>query len=89
LPGHDEKSDFKPWSRVTLLALQVLVAVAGLAPMATAGRPCRSSAARGLPPFLLFPIPSIVGGQIVDWFASGVIWKHLFDHACGSRFSPS
>src|ERR1700680_577696 len=62
-------------SRVTLLALQVLVAVIGLALwqlLATVpvfGRVW-------LPPFF-FSNPVDVGHQIVDWFASGVIWKHL------------
>src|ERR1700680_2462936 len=63
-------------SRVTLLALQVLVAVIGLALwqlLATVpvfGRVW-------LPPFF-FSNPVDVGHQIVDWFASGVIWKHLW-----------
>src|ERR1700720_3697873 len=62
-------------SRVTLLALQVLVAVIGLALwqlLATVpifGR-------MWLPPFF-FSNPVDVAGQIVDWFASGVIVKHL------------
>src|SRR5580704_8445753 len=62
-------------SRVMLLALQVLVAVVGLALwqlLATVpifGRVL-------LPPFF-FSNPVDVGGQIVDWFASGIIWKHL------------
>src|ERR1700726_2151201 len=62
-------------SRVTLLALQVLVAVAGLALwqlLATVPILGRI----WLPPFF-FSNPVDVGGQIVDWFASGVIWKHL------------
>src|SRR6202047_3969337 len=63
-------------SRVMLLALQVLVAVVGLALwqlLATVpifGR-------MWLPPFF-FSNPVDVGSQIVDWFASGVIWKHLW-----------
>src|SRR6202047_4691571 len=62
-------------SRVMLLALQVLVAVVGLALwqlLATVpifGR-------MWLPPFF-FSNPVDVGSQIVDWFASGLIWKHL------------
>jgi NitT/TauT family transport system permease protein len=62
-------------SRVTLLAFQVLVAVVGLvlwqllATVPIFGR-------TWLPPFF-FSNPVDVGGQIVDWFASGVIWKHL------------
>src|SRR6202011_6079004 len=61
--------------RVTLLALQVLVAVIGLALwqlLATVpifGR-------IWLPP-CFFSNPVDVGSQIVDWFASGVIWRHL------------
>src|ERR1700687_1894348 len=62
-------------SRVTLLALQVLVAVAGLslwqllATVPIFGRLL-------LPPFF-FSNPVDVGSQIIDWFSSGVIWKHL------------
>lgn len=63
-------------SRLTLLALQLLVAVAflGLWQLLTtvplpAGKPL-------LPPFF-FSNPVDVFGQIVAWFASGVIWKHL------------
>ena len=62
-------------SRVTLLSLQVLVAIVGLvlwqffATVQIFGRTL-------LPPFF-FSTPVDVGGQIVDWFKSGVIWKHL------------
>ena len=62
-------------SRVILFALQVLVAVVGLvlwqllATVPIFGR-------TWLPPFF-FSNPVDVGGQIIDWFASGVIWKHL------------
>src|ERR1700726_1221532 len=62
-------------SRVTLLALQVLVAVIGLALwqlLATVpifGR-------IWLPPFF-FSNPVDVGRQIFEWFSTGVIWKHL------------
>ena len=62
-------------SRVMLLVLQVLVAVVALALwqlLATVpvfGRML-------LPPFF-FSNPVDVGSQIVDWFSSGVIWKHL------------
>src|ERR1700691_4180463 len=62
-------------SRLTLLALQVLVAVIALALwqlLATVpvfGRVL-------LPPFF-FSNPVDVTSQIVDWFSSGVIWKHL------------
>jgi NitT/TauT family transport system permease protein len=62
-------------SRLMLLALQVLVAVAALALwqlLATVpvfGR-------LWLPPFF-FSNPVDVFSQIVDWFSSGVIWKHL------------
>jgi NitT/TauT family transport system permease protein len=61
--------------RATLLSLQVLVAVVGLAlwqVFATVpifGRIL-------LPPFF-FSNPVDVGSQIVEWFRSGVIWKHL------------
>src|SRR5882757_10101112 len=62
-------------SRLTLLSLQVLVAVVALglwqffATVPVFGRIV-------LPPFF-FSNPVDVGGQIVDWFATGVIWKHL------------
>src|ERR1700716_2559784 len=62
-------------SRLTLLACQVLVAVVGLAlwqvvpPVPGFGRLL-------LPPFF-FSNPVDVGSQIVDWFVSGTIWKHL------------
>jgi NitT/TauT family transport system permease protein len=63
-------------SRVTLLSLQLLVAVVflGLWQLLTTvpifGRML-------LPPFF-FSNPVDVGSQIVAWFASGVIWKHLW-----------
>src|SRR5467141_2800911 len=62
-------------SRLTLLACQILVAVVALALwqlLATVpifGRML-------LPPFF-FSNPVDVGSQIVDWFRTGVIWKHL------------
>src|ERR1700679_1255291 len=62
-------------SRLTLLTLQVLVAVVALAlwqlftTVPVFGRVL-------LPPFF-FSNPVDVISQIVDWFASGVIWKHL------------
>ena len=62
-------------SRVTLLTLQVLVAVGALAlwqlfaTVPVFGRVW-------LPPFF-FSNPVDVGRQIVDWFSTGVIWKHL------------
>ena len=63
-------------SRLTLLTLQLLVAVVFLAlwqllttvPL-LAGKPL-------LPPFF-FSNPVDVFSQIVAWFGSGVIWKHL------------
>jgi NitT/TauT family transport system permease protein len=64
-----------PVPRLTLLALQVLVAVVGLvlwqvlATVPVFGRLL-------LPPFF-FSTPIDVGGQVVEWFRSGVIWKHL------------
>jgi NitT/TauT family transport system permease protein len=63
-------------SRVTLLVCQLLVAVVflGLWQLLTTvpifGRML-------LPPFF-FSNPVDVGSQIVAWFASGVIWKHLW-----------
>ena len=62
-------------SRVTLLALQVLVAVVCLALwqlLATVPIFGRTL----LPPFF-FSNPVDVGSQIAEWFSSGVIWKHL------------
>jgi NitT/TauT family transport system permease protein len=62
-------------SRVTLLALQLLVAIVSLAlwqVLATVplfGRVW-------LPPFF-FSNPVDVFSQIVKWFSTGVIWKHL------------
>jgi len=62
-------------SRLTLLCLQVLVAIVGLAlwqffaTVQIFGRTL-------LPPFF-FSNPVDVGSQIVDWFRTGVIWKHL------------
>ncbi|MEA2890231.1 MAG: sulfonate transport system permease protein [Bradyrhizobium sp.] len=63
-------------SRLTLLLCQLLVAVVflGLWQLLTTvpifGRML-------LPPFF-FSNPVDVGSQIVAWFASGVIWKHLW-----------
>jgi NitT/TauT family transport system permease protein len=63
-------------SRLTLLLCQILVAVVflGLWQLLTTvpmfGRML-------LPPFF-FSNPVDVGSQIVAWFASGVIWKHLW-----------
>ena len=62
-------------SRIGLLSLQLLVAVVALglwqlfATVPVFGRLL-------LPPFF-FSNPVDVGSQIVDWFARGVIWKHL------------
>ena len=62
-------------SRVTLLSLQVLVAIVTLAlwqffsSVEVFGKIL-------LPPFF-FSNPVDVGSQIVKWFATGVIWKHL------------
>ncbi|HET7886751.1 MAG TPA: ABC transporter permease [Bradyrhizobium sp.] len=61
--------------RVTLLSLQVLVAVVAIALWQFfATVPILGHMV--LPPFF-FSTPLAVGGQIVDWFVSGVIWKHL------------
>src|SRR3979490_1864660 len=62
-------------SRLTLLVCQLLVAVVVLglwqllATVPIFGR-------RLLPPFFVSN-PVDVGSQIVDWFSTGVIWKHL------------
>ncbi|TPQ36090.1 ABC transporter permease [Bradyrhizobium guangdongense] len=62
-------------SRVTLLSLQVLVAVVGivlwqvLSTVPVFGKIL-------LPPFF-FSNPADVFSQIVKWFSTGVIWKHL------------
>jgi NitT/TauT family transport system permease protein len=63
-------------SRISLLVLQVLVAVVGVAlwhVLTTYPIFGRSL----LPPFF-FSNPVDVAKQIVSWFASGVIWKHLW-----------
>ena len=63
-------------SRVTLLALQILVAVVALALWyVLASYPIFGHVV--LPPFF-FSNPVDVAKQIVDWFATGVIWKHLW-----------
>ena len=62
-------------SRVTLLSLQILVAVVALA----LWQVLTSVPVFGkilLPPFF-FSNPLDVFSQIVKWFATGVIWKHL------------
>ena len=62
-------------SRLTLLALQLLVAIVGLVlwqvftTVPVFGRIL-------LPPFF-FSNPVDVGSQIVKWFVTGTIWKHL------------
>jgi NitT/TauT family transport system permease protein len=62
-------------SRIGLLSLQLLVAIVGLALwQLLATVPLFGKV--WLPPFF-FSNPVDVGGQIVDWFKSGVIWKHL------------
>ena len=63
-------------SRVTLLALQILVAVVCVgawyvfSTYPVAGHML-------LPPFF-FSNPVDVARQVVEWFATGVIWKHLW-----------
>lgn len=63
-------------SRLTLLSLQLLVAVVAivlwqvLSTVPVFGKIL-------LPPFF-FSNPADVFSQIVKWFASGVIWKHLW-----------
>ena len=61
--------------RVTLLSLQVLVAVVSLALWQfLATEPILGHTV--LPPFF-FSTPVAIGSQIIDWFITGVIWKHL------------
>jgi NitT/TauT family transport system permease protein len=63
-------------SHVKLLSLQILVAAVGLAAWYVfATVPIFGVIL--LPPFF-FSNPVDVGKQIVDWFVSGVIWKHLW-----------
>jgi NitT/TauT family transport system permease protein len=62
-------------SRLSLLALQILVAIVGLALWQLfATVPVFGKVL--LPPFF-FSNPVDVFSQILAWFASGVIWKHL------------
>jgi NitT/TauT family transport system permease protein len=62
-------------SRIGLLCLQLLVAIVALALWQFfASVPVFGK--MWLPPFF-FSNPVDVGEQIVKWFASGVIWKHL------------
>src|SRR5207253_1560248 len=62
-------------SRIGLLSLQLLVAVVALALWQFfASVPVFGKML--LPPFF-FSNPVDVGSQIVNWFSSGVIWKHL------------
>jgi NitT/TauT family transport system permease protein len=77
MPGHDDGGGRikDEMSRLTLLALQLLVAVVTLvlwqvfATVPVFGKIL-------LPPFF-FSKPVDVASQVVAWFASGVIWKHL------------
>ena len=63
-------------TRLTLLALQILVAVITVALWyVLTTYPIFGKV--WLPPFF-FSNPVDVGSQIVAWFASGVIWKHLW-----------
>src|SRR5690348_9467259 len=62
-------------SRIGLLSLQLLVAVVVLALWQIfATVPVFGKIL--LPPFF-FSNPVDVFGQVIDWFSSGVIWKHL------------
>jgi len=62
-------------SRVQLIFLQILVAIVAVALWyALATYPMFGTIL--LPPFF-FSNPVDVGSQIVDWFRTGVIWKHL------------
>ena len=68
-------------SRIGLLSLQLLVAIVALALWQFfASVPVFGK--MWLPPFF-FSNPVDVFSQIVTWFASGVIWKHLADHPVG------
>src|SRR6201997_4100588 len=68
-----KSSNYMP--RVTLLSLQILVAVVAIALWQFfATVPIFGHMV--LPPFF-FSTPVAVGSQIVDWFTTGVIWKHL------------
>jgi NitT/TauT family transport system permease protein len=63
-------------SRLNLLALQILVAVAAVAIWYVLSTyPIGGTIL--LPPFF-FSTPVDVAKQVVAWFASGVIWKHLW-----------
>src|SRR5689334_18515686 len=62
-------------SRITLLSLQILVAVVALALWQFfATVPVNDRI--WLPPFF-FSTPVDVFSQVIGWFSSGVIWKHL------------
>jgi len=62
--------------RAQLLAMQIAVAVVGVALWyVLSSYPLFGHVV--LPPFF-FSNPVDVGEQIVDWFATGVIWKHLW-----------
>ncbi len=63
-------------TRVQLIALQVLVAVIAVAIWYVLSTYPVGGVVL-LPPFF-FSNPVDVGAQIVDWFAKGVIWKHLW-----------
>ncbi len=63
-------------SRMTLLALQILVAVVAIAAWYLLSTyPVFGKIL--LPPFF-FSTPVDVASQVIDWFATGVIWKHLW-----------
>jgi NitT/TauT family transport system permease protein len=63
-------------SRLTLLTLQILVAVIAVAAWYLLSTyPVFGTVL--LPPFF-FSTPLDVAQQVVDWFVSGVIWKHLW-----------
>ncbi|HVZ53358.1 MAG TPA: ABC transporter permease [Pseudolabrys sp.] len=63
-------------SRLTLLTLQVLVAVIAIAAWYLLST-YRVFGTVLLPPFF-FSTPLDVARQVIDWFATGVIWKHLW-----------
>src|SRR3954469_24765018 len=63
-------------SRVTLLALQILVAVVAIA-LWHVLTTVPIGGVKLLPPFF-FSTPLEVASRIVRWFAEGTIWKHLW-----------
>src|SRR5205814_2570699 len=77
-------------SRIGLLSLQLLVAIVGLA-LWQFFASVPGFGKMLLPPFF-FSNPVDVFSQIVKWFSSGVIWKHLvitlWDSILGFALGP-